>query len=123
MGREDGEGKLGLLTVLSHFLFVFKTAEHPLLLTHLQPSRLKINFIHSFLVSLSPAVALGDRFLKWGPAKFCPLVPVCSLHGTSQESHIFSAVYSFEIKICISISALVENRESRQLEPNLNVSV
>lgn len=80
MGREDGEIKSGLLTVLSHFLFVFETAEHPLLLARLQPSRLKINVIHSFLVSLSPTAPLGDRLLRWGPAKLCSLVPVCSLH-------------------------------------------
>lgn len=41
----------------------------------------------------------------------------------NQECHILSAVYSFEIKTCISISALVENKESHQLEPNSNGSV
>lgn len=63
--------------VLLHFLFVFKPAEHPLLLTHLQPRRLKINLIHSLLVSSSHTAALADCLLRNESAKFCVVVPEC----------------------------------------------
>lgn len=65
--------------VLLQFLFVFKTAEQFLLLTHLQPRRLKINLIHSLLVSLSHTAALDDCLLGSESANFWFVVPVCSL--------------------------------------------
>lgn len=35
--------------------------------------------------------------------------------GPSEECHVISAVYSFVFRICVSISALLENSESHQL--------